>query len=64
MSAERNHTHFSVSLERGIGPDCFSHIIDGIRAMAAKGRRIESIVALSGMPADFVTAVLKEASHA
>jgi hypothetical protein len=55
----------SVSLERGIGPDCFSDIIDGIRAMAAKGRRIESIVALSGMPADFVTAVLsEEAQHA
>jgi hypothetical protein len=26
----------SVSLERGIGPDCFSHIIDGIRARRPK----------------------------
>jgi hypothetical protein len=51
-----------VSLERGIGPDCYQNIIGGIRRMAANGRRLEVIAALAGMPIEFVRAVVSEAS--
>jgi hypothetical protein len=51
-----------VSLERGIGPDCYQNIIGGIRRLAANGRRLEAIAALAGMPIEFVRAIVSEAS--
>jgi len=49
-----------ISLERGIGPECLKHKVDAIRTLAAEGRQLEIIMVLTGMPADFVTAVLNE----
>lgn len=49
-----------ISLERGIGPDCYAKRIKFIHARAADGWPLERIVMLSGMPMDFVTSVLSE----
>jgi Family of unknown function (DUF6011) len=48
------------SLERGIGPDCFRRRVDYITNLAVDGRRLEEITYLSGMPAAFVTELLRE----
>jgi hypothetical protein len=55
-----------LSLERGIGPDCFQHRIDHIRLVAAdlreSGRPIEAwvIAGRTFLPTAFVAEVLKE----
>jgi hypothetical protein len=49
-----------ISLERGIGPDCLSHKVEFIRSAAADGRTLEYIRFWSGMPTEFITAVLNE----
>jgi hypothetical protein len=51
-----------VSLERGIGPDCYRNIIGSIRRQAAEGCRHEVIALLVGMPIEFVRAVASETS--
>jgi hypothetical protein len=51
-----------ISLERGIGPECLGHKIDGIKHLAKDGHRPESIATIIGMPLDFVAEVLKEAA--
>src|SRR5262249_22820971 len=53
-----------ISLERGIGPDCFQHRVDFIKKSAQGGRSLEYIVMLSGMPLGFVTEILNEAGGA
>jgi hypothetical protein len=52
-----------VSLERGIGPECIKHKIEFIHQLAADGCKLEAITLMTGMPADFVTEVLKEAQR-
>jgi Family of unknown function (DUF6011) len=52
-----------ISLERGIGPDCHAKRIKFIHARAADGWPLERIVMLSGMPVDFITAVLSEGAR-
>jgi Family of unknown function (DUF6011) len=49
-----------VSLERGVGPNCFTLKIKFIRALAADGCSLERISIRSGMPIEFVTEVLTE----
>jgi hypothetical protein len=44
----------------GIGPDCFRRRVDYITNLAVDGRRLEEITYLSGMPAAFVTELLRE----
>jgi hypothetical protein len=48
------------SLERGIGPDCFAAKIKFIQRLAIEGRKLEHISVLSGMPLEFVTAIVNE----
>jgi hypothetical protein len=49
-----------ISLERGIGPECLGRRIDGIKQLAADGRRPEYISMIVGMPLAFVHEVLRE----
>jgi hypothetical protein len=49
-----------LSLERGIGPDCYDGIISSIRAMAAEEYAVNRIARLIGMPVEFVNTVLSE----
>jgi hypothetical protein len=49
-----------VSLERGIGPECLKHREDFIEDLHANGASKTKIVFLSGMPLEFVEAVLAE----
>jgi hypothetical protein len=49
-----------ISLERGIGPECLGHRIDGIKQLAAEGRRPEIIAAIVGMSLGFVNEVMGE----
>ena len=49
-----------VSLERGIGPDCYAHKINFIRRSASDGWKLESIAAVVGMPLEFVSTVVSE----
>jgi hypothetical protein len=49
-----------LSLERGIGPDCYQGMLSGIRALAAKGCSTKRIAFLVGAPVEFVNAVLSE----
>jgi len=49
-----------LSLERGIGPDCWQGILLGIRAMAAEEYAVRRISRLIGMPVEFVNTVLSE----
>jgi len=49
-----------ISLERGIGPECLGRRVDGIKHLAADGRRPEIIAAIVGMPLGFVNEVLSE----
>jgi uncharacterized protein DUF6011 len=49
-----------VSLERGIGPDCFADRVDYIRRSASAGRSPEKIAAVAGMSLEFVSAILEE----
>jgi hypothetical protein len=49
-----------ISLERGIGPECLKSRIDGIKRLAADGRRPEIVAIIVGMPLAFVNEVLKE----
>jgi hypothetical protein len=51
-----------ISLERGIGPDCYQGIINGIKRRGAEGERPERIALLAGMPLAFVDTVLSEAA--
>jgi hypothetical protein len=50
-----------VSLERGIGPECLKGRIEFIKTLAGEGHKLETITALTGMPAGFVIEVLNEA---
>jgi hypothetical protein len=50
-----------LSLERGIGPDCYHGMLCDIRALAAEGRPTERIAFLVGASVEFVNAVLSEA---
>ncbi len=50
-----------ISLERGIGPDCYKAKIDFIKALAQEKRRPEQIAFLSGMALGFVSEILSEA---
>jgi hypothetical protein len=49
-----------VSLERGIGPDCYADRVDYIRRAASAGRSPENIAAVAGRPLEFVSALLSE----
>jgi Family of unknown function (DUF6011)/Large polyvalent protein associated domain 29 len=49
-----------VSLERGIGPDCYADRVDYVRRSASAGRSPEAIAAIAGMPLEFVTTLLSE----
>ena len=49
-----------VSLERGIGPDCYAAKINFIRWLASEGWKLESIVTVVGMPLEFVSRILRE----
>ena len=49
-----------LSLERGIGPDCYDGILSEIRAMAAAEYAVNRISWLIGMPVEFVNTVLSE----
>jgi Family of unknown function (DUF6011) len=52
-----------VSLERGIGPDCYALKLKHIRYLAGEGRPLEVISFLVGMPVEFVTTVLNQEKH-
>jgi len=49
-----------VSLERGIGPDCWNDICNGIRRLAAEGERREVISWLVGVPLELLDTILGE----
>jgi hypothetical protein len=49
-----------LSLERGIGPDCWSGIVDAIRKSGTAGERPETISRSVGMPVEFINLVLSE----
>jgi hypothetical protein len=50
-----------ISLERGIGPDCLENKISWIKRMhEEEGMDVPSLAFWSGMPVDFVTAVLDQ----
>jgi hypothetical protein len=49
-----------LSLERGIGPDCFARRVDLIHRCAKEGRPPEIIALISGMPVEFVATLLSE----
>ena len=50
-----------ISLERGIGPECYGHLVDGIRRRAADGYSPERISAVVGTSVELINAVLSEA---
>jgi hypothetical protein len=52
-----------ISLERGIGPDCYARRVDFIRANAAS-ESVESLAFMTGMPCNFVTEVINENARA
>jgi uncharacterized protein DUF6011 len=47
-----------ISLERGIGPDCLENKVAWIKARGSEGDDVRAIAFWSGMPVDFVTAIL------
>jgi Family of unknown function (DUF6011)/Large polyvalent protein associated domain 29 len=49
-----------LSLERGIGPDCYALKLDSIRNLASRGHEPESIAAVVGAFLEFIEAVLHE----
>jgi hypothetical protein len=49
-----------VSIERGIGPDCYQGIIDRTKEYAGRGMRRESIAFYVGMPVEFINTILCE----
>ena len=49
-----------LSLERGIGPECIVHKVRFIRDSADRGKSVATIAFWSGMPEDYVIAVLAE----
>jgi hypothetical protein len=52
-----------ISLERGIGPECWGNIVARIQALAADGKRREVISFLAGAPVELIEAVLSEAAE-
>ena len=52
-----------ISLERGIGPDCYGAIADSIRWHAAEGHTPERIRAAVRVSVELINAVLSEARH-
>jgi Family of unknown function (DUF6011)/Large polyvalent protein associated domain 29 len=49
-----------VSLERGIGPECYALKIDSIRQLASAGREPAIIATAVGMPLEFISELLNE----
>jgi hypothetical protein len=49
-----------ISLERGIGPDCLENKVAWIKSQGSKGDDVRAIAFWSGMPVDFVTAILDQ----
>jgi hypothetical protein len=50
-----------ISLERGIGPDCYQNIVEYIRACATEP--ISWLTMRTGMPANFVAEIIKHANQ-